>query len=196
MRRSVALLCSLVVCAIAAPAAWAGPDASVTSTAPDEGMVVQHSGVAVNLTRSDTVDSTNLAQAYSHDCTGCEAIAASFQAVIAVGHPSNVVPQNVALAVNSSCTSCRTFAYAYQYVVSTDHLPQLTSDDRSTLRDFREQAAELATSELPFPELDARLHDLAQRFRAAVDAALARAHVHGHGDSDEHVEQHGEHSGT
>jgi hypothetical protein len=187
MRRALALLSCLVVWSVAVPAAWAGgPDTVVSSTAPDEGTVVKHSGVVVRATGADTVDSTNLAQAYAHDCTGCEAVAASLQAVIVLGRPSTVAPQNLAVAVNQNCTGCKTFAYAYQYVVTTDRAPRIADADRAALRAFRQEAADLTASDLPYPELDARLHALAQRFRAAVDDALARAHVRGDGESHEH----------
>jgi hypothetical protein len=187
MRRAVALLSCLVAWSLAAPAAWAGgPDTVVSSTAPDEGVVVKHSGVTVGFTSADTVDATNLAQAYAHDCTGCEAIATSLQAVIAMGRPSTVAPQNLGIAVNQNCTGCRSFAYAYQYVVVTDRPPRLRESDRATLRAFQREAEDLTTSGLPYPELDAQLHQLAQRFRAAVDEVLARRGVRGDGESHEH----------
>jgi hypothetical protein len=191
MRRAVALVCSLLALSVAAPAAWAGgPDSVVNSFAPDEGQVVKHSGVNVGITNADTVDSTNLAQAYAHDCTGCEAVATSLQAVVATGHPSTVTPQNLGIAVNSNCTGCKVFAYAYQYVVTADRPLRLRPGDRDTLQDFRAEADDLTNSGLPYAELDARLHELAQRFRAAVDAVLARGKIHGDGDSHEQVRQH------
>jgi hypothetical protein len=193
MRRAVAVVCSLIACSVAAPAAWAGsPDAVVRATAPDEGTTVQRSGVVVGWSRGDTVDASNLAEAYAHDCTGCEAVATSFQAVIVTGRPSTFTPSNFGVAVTYNCNSCKAFAYAYQYVVTPDRPFRLREEDGRTLRSIRREAADLTRQGLPYPELDARLHALADRFKAAVDAALTRASVRGHGEEHEQVDEHGD----
>src|SRR2546423_14658708 len=110
MRRTLALIAVFTV-ALAAPAAAGGPDhvVSVAPTADNQHM--DRAGVQVAMTGSDTVDSTNLARATPHDCTGCEGSAVAFQAVIAHGNPSTVAPRNLAVAVNSQCNSCGAFAF-------------------------------------------------------------------------------------
>jgi putative peptide zinc metalloprotease protein len=191
MRRAVALICSLVACGVVAPAASAGnPDTVVSATAPDEGTTVQRSGVVVGWDGDDTVDATNLAQAYAHDCTGCEAVASSFQAVVATGRPTTVTPSNLSVAVTYNCTSCKVFAYAYQYVVTADRPFRIREEDVRKVKAIKREAAEVTRSGLPYPELDARLQALAQRFREAIDTALARVRVRGHGEEHEHVEEH------
>src|SRR5205085_6118441 len=109
-RRALALIATFTV-VLAAPAVAGGPDHVVNASPTADSQSIHRSGVQVASTGSDTVDSTNLARATPHDCTGCEGIAVAFQAVIATGKPSNVSPNNFAVAVNSNCTSCRAFAF-------------------------------------------------------------------------------------
>jgi hypothetical protein len=191
VRRRLVLLSSLIAVLVAPPAvagAPGAPDATVRAAAPDEGQTVLRSGVRVGQTRSDTVDSTNLAEAYAHDCTGCEAVAASLQSVVAIGSPATVAPTNAAVAVNQSCTGCKVFAYAYQYVVTTDRPFRLDGVEARTVRDVRREADALVHQGLPYPDLDARLHDLAGRFRAAIDAEIAQDGARGHGESRERID--------
>src|SRR5437660_1974223 len=108
MRRALALIAIFTV-ALAAPAAAGGPNHVVTATPTADGQAIHRSGVQVGSTGADTVDSTNLARATPHDCTGCDGVAVAFQAVIATGNPSNVSPHNFAVAANSNCTSCHAF---------------------------------------------------------------------------------------
>ena len=91
MRRLLALTATVTVC-LAAPAAAGGPNHVVTASPTADGQKIHRAGVQVATTGADTVDSTNLARATPHDCTGCEGIAVAFQAVIATGHPSDVSP--------------------------------------------------------------------------------------------------------
>jgi hypothetical protein len=190
VRRRLALISTIAACVAAPAIAWAGgPDNIVKVTVPDDGQAVQRAGVRVSQTSSDTVDSTNLAQAYAHDCTGCEAVAVAFQAVVATGRPHTITPQNLAIALNQNCSHCRSFAYAYQYFVQADKPVRFTRDERAEFRQVNERADELVHAGLPYPELDARLHQLAQEFRADVDRALVDEDVHGDGQAREQQRQ-------
>jgi hypothetical protein len=87
--------------------------------------------------------------------------------------------------VNSNCTSCGAFAFAYQYVVTSDGSGHLSSAARRTIRDIDRQASDLADAGLAYPELDARLQDLAAQFKAAVVSGLQDTDGHPHGGRDE-----------
>jgi hypothetical protein len=160
------------------PAVAGGPNNVVLSeaTASPEGApaTVERSSFQVLPTRTDELTSRNLAQAYSHDCTGCRAVAVALQAVIVTGDPSTVAPVNVSAAVNERCSRCATYAFAYQYVVSADRPDEVSGSTRRTLWQLRREADDLAHSGLPFPELDAKLRNVAARLKATVDAELAR----------------------
>jgi putative peptide zinc metalloprotease protein len=183
MRRALALALTLTVF-LAAPAAAGGPDHVVKAAPKHDGQRVHRADVQVSSTGADTLDSTNLALANPHDCTGCEGIAVAFQAVIATGNPSTMTPRNVAAAVNSNCTGCGAFAFAYQYVVTTDGPAHLSDDARARIADIRAQADDAVDAGLPYDQLDARLKDLATQFKAAVDDGLQSTGEHPHDGRD------------
>ncbi|MEA2248813.1 MAG: hypothetical protein QOH46_3342 [Solirubrobacteraceae bacterium] len=181
MRRLIAVLTLTValIASAALPAVAGGPNNDVFSeaTATPEGTpaTVERSSLQVLPTGTDELTSRNVAQAYSHDCTGCRAVAVALQAVIVTGNPSTVAPVNVGAAVNERCSSCATYAFAYQYVVSADDVDDLSWSARRTIWQLRREADDLARSGLPFPELDAQLRDVAARLKAAVDAEIERS---------------------
>ena len=183
MRRALALI-AIFTLALVAPAAAGGPDHVVSVSPTAAGQSIHRSGVQVGVTGSDTVDSTNLARATPHDCTGCDGVAVAFQAVIATGSPHTVSPRNAAVAVNSNCTSCNAFAFAYQYVVMTDGPAHLSADGRARVNDIRSQVADAINAGLSDPDLDARLQDLAAQFQAAVHDGLQSAGEHPHDGRD------------
>jgi hypothetical protein len=178
----VALLVWLSALGVGAQAAGGGPDNVVTTTATADDSTQDRAGVQVGFYGGDDLESTNLANADSHDCTGCRSVAVAVQAVIATGDPSTVSPRNVAVASNENCTSCTTFAFAYQYVVTTDGPVHLTSAQRTDIDDLRAQFRDLADSDLSPTDLDARLHDLADQFRAEInqDVRASGQTPHGH----------------
>ena len=159
---------------LAAPAVAGGPQHRVEASPTVDGSAIHRADAQAVRIGGDTIDPGNAAVANPHDCTGCEGIAVAFQAVVYKGSPSTIAPQNVAAAVNSNCTSCAAFAFAYQYAVKSDE--RLSPDARAEIRSIEDEAQQLADSGLPYPDLDARLHDLADRFRAAVDAGLTDEH--------------------
>jgi putative peptide zinc metalloprotease protein len=173
VRRLLPLLVTFVLC-LAAPATAGGPQHLVDASPTVDGTAIHRADIQVVRVGGDTIDAANVAQANPHDCTGCEGIAVAFQAVIYKGSPSTITPENLALAVNSNCTRCGAFAFAYQYAVNSDE--KLSPDARAELRAIEDEAQQAADAGLPYPDLDAKLHDLAQRFKATVDAGLTDEH--------------------
>lgn len=167
MRRLLALITTFTLW-LALPAVAGGPNHVVIASPTADGAQLHRSSVQVVSTGASSIDSTNLATASPHDCTGCEGIAVAFQAIIVTGNPSTVAPTNAAVAVNSNCTSCRAFAFAYQYVISADAGTHLSPAGRSEIADIRRQAAAAVDAGMPYDQLDAALRALAVRFRAAV----------------------------
>jgi putative peptide zinc metalloprotease protein len=184
MRRLIALTTTLVTLLLA-PALAQGhtgaKDNFVDASPATDGRAIHRANVAVYTERGDTVDSTNIAQANPHDCTGCEGIAAAFQAVIVTGDPSTVTPTNLAAAVNSNCTQCGAFAYAYQYVVGADGRGRLSSDARDKIEWIEERVDDAIDAGLPYDQLDARLQALAARFKAIIKEDLERTGNDPHG---------------
>jgi hypothetical protein len=136
---------------------------------------------------STVVDPNNVARANAHDCTTpCQAIAAAFQIVLLPTGATVQAPQNLALATNVSCSHCGSFAYAYQYVVNVPRNATLSGHARHQIVQLRQEATQDVRAGLDYPTLDARLHDLATRFRAVVDGDLAQQHV---GEDHKHSQQ-------
>ena len=174
MRRLLALVTTFTLW-LALPAAAGGPNQVVNASPSADGVALHRSGVQVVTTGADSIDSTNLALARPTNCTGCEGIAAAFQAVILTGNPSVIRPVNAAVAVNTGCTGCKAFAFAYQLVVSAARGTELSPQGRAQVNDIRRRAAALVDSGLPFDQLDAQLTALQEEFRADVLAALQQS---------------------
>ena len=166
-----------------AQAAGGGPDnvVSLSTTAGDT--TQERAGVQVGFYGGNDLESTNLARADSHDCTGCRTVAVAVQAVLATGDPSTVAPHNFARSTNENCTGCTTFTFAYQYVVTTDGPVHLTTEARSQISEVRSEFQDLAHSDLPPEELDTRLHDLAAEFKADINHDVRAAGQTPHGQS-------------
>jgi putative peptide zinc metalloprotease protein len=184
MRRILALTTTLVTL-LFAPALAQGhtgaKDNFVDASPTTDGQSIHRANVAVYTERGDTVDSSNIAQANPHDCTGCEGIAAAFQAVIVTGDPSTVTPVNLAAAVNSNCTGCGAYAYAYQYVVGADGRGRLSRDAREKIEWIEDRVDDAVDSGLPYDQLNARLESLALRFKTIVKEDLERTGNDPHG---------------
>jgi opacity protein-like surface antigen len=184
MRRFTALLAALA-CALGAAGAQAAED-----TGPDNVVDVETAGTNVTEAKSklklgsyggDNLQSENVASAYSHDCTDCRTIAVAVQAVFVTGDPATAEPKNVAVAVNERCVRCTTFAYAYQYVVSTDGRVRLNDETRDDVRRIRREIDQVAGSDLAPPDMDARLQQLTDEFKAEIDEGLAAGGEDAHG---------------
>jgi hypothetical protein len=177
MRRRMTLVLALTLALLglaALPALAGGPNNVVNATTSGEGKVDVRSQLQAAPTGTNDLTSANVAQAHSHDCTGCRTIAVALQAVLVTGNPSNASPQNLALAVNERCSSCTTYAFAFQYVVSTGGPAHLSPDGQRAVDDLRREAAATAASDLPLAEIDARLQDLGARLKSSVDAEIVR----------------------
>src|SRR4051794_18696873 len=106
MRRLVAVLATTTALLGlgALPAAAGGPNnvvlSDATADAAGAATFATHSSMIAASTGTDEVTSSNVARAVSHDCTGCQAIAVAFQAVLMTGNPHTVTPNNLAFAEN------------------------------------------------------------------------------------------------
>lgn len=178
MRRVIAVL-TLTTALLglgASTAAAGGPNNIVISdaTADASGAATfsTHFNMLASPTGTDEVTSENVARALSHDCTGCQAIAVAFQAVLMTGDPHVVTPLNFARAENVNCTGCASFAFAFQYVVSTGGPAHLSAEGLQQIAALRQEVeADLATDLTP-QDLDARLTAIGARFKDIVNADI------------------------
>ena len=187
-----ALLATALLAALAALPAAAEPAGGanhvVIATATADNPDVTRSGLQAASVGAPTVTSDNIARALSHDCTGCRAAAAAFQAVFLTGSPSTVAPGNLAAATNVNCTSCDSFAFAYQYVLTTNGPVSLSGTARQELALLRETIADTIASAAPDDQIDARLNSLALQFKSIIDQDLTQAGVAARGSVHEHDE--------
>jgi putative peptide zinc metalloprotease protein len=191
MRRVIALAATFTLW-LALPASAGGPNNVVVSSPSSDGAKIHRVSIKVGSTGSDTVDSSNVAYAAPHDCTGCEGIAVAFQAIIMTGKPTTFTPKNYAVAINTSCTGCGAFAYAYQYTVSAERGTHLGKDGRAKVAAIRRDADAAVDAGLPYDQLDARLKALSTQFKTAVDQDLERSGADPHdGGRDDDVDEAG-----
>lgn len=187
-----ALLATAVLAAVAALPASAEPAGGanhlVSATASADNPDVTRSGLQVASIGAPTVTSDNLARAVSHDCTGCRAAAAAFQAVFVTGNPPTIAPGNVAAAMNVDCTRCDSFAFAYQYVLTTNGPVYLSGTARQEIAALRQKIADTVASAAPDDQIDAGLHTLALQFKSIIDQDLTQAGVAARGSIHEHQE--------
>jgi putative peptide zinc metalloprotease protein len=101
------------------PDAATGDDTQALAVATEDGSVVYDVAFALVWAGGDTVDTTNEAYAFA-SCTGCAAVAVSFQVVLIAGQADVIVPQNLSGAVNYECIECVAYALASQLVVTLD----------------------------------------------------------------------------
>ncbi|MEA2355844.1 MAG: hypothetical protein QOD61_1973 [Solirubrobacteraceae bacterium] len=166
-----------------APPAPTGPLAqNVTADNSKAGTTVALSGLtAVRGQGANAGSPSNIAQATAHDCTTpCQAIAAALQIVLIPDGTTYQAPQNLAVAVNLRCTGCGSFAYAYQYVVGVARAVRLSTGARHQIDQLHHEADQDVRAGLDYPTLDAKLTDLAHRFRAVVDTDLTHQHATEH----------------
>ena len=95
-----------------------GPgDNQAMAVATKDGGTVYDVAFALVVAGQDTVLNRNEAYAFA-SCTGCTAVAISFQVVLIVGDAHVVAPQNVSAAVTYDCIRCVAAAIAVQLDVS------------------------------------------------------------------------------
>lgn len=125
------------------PEAASGEDTQALAVAMADGSVVYDVAFALVWADEGTVDTTNEAYAFA-SCTGCAAVAVSFQVVLIVGEADVVVPQNLSAAVNYQCIECVAFALASQLVVTLDGPPD--AQTMAALEALWKEIAEYAAS--------------------------------------------------
>lgn len=179
-RRSVAVLLAFVVLVGFGPPAWADDDGdeegggqvithAIAVVEVDDGREFDHAFEIYEF-GGDVVDHGNLAFAHANGCQGCQAVALSFQIVLAQASPSEVVPENLALAVNQECDTCDAAAGAYQFVVAKP--VRLTGAGRAQLQVIRREVRALESSGLTGPEMVMEADALADEVRAVLKAEL------------------------
>jgi putative peptide zinc metalloprotease protein len=180
MRRFIVVLALAIAvfCHGTLPAVAGGPNNLVFSdaTADANGAATfdTHSNIVATPTGTDEVTSANVARAVAHDCTGCQAVAVAFQAVLVTGNPRTVAPRNIAYANNVRCTGCAAFAFAFQYVVSTGGPARLSPAGMQGIQALRREVADDLATDLTPDALNARLTDIGDRFQALVDREIVR----------------------
>jgi hypothetical protein len=195
VRRLIAVL-SLTTALLglgAGPAMAGGPDnfvvADATADLAGAPTIVTRQSMVVQSTGTDELTSANVARAFAHDCTGCQAIAVAFQAVLVTGNPQVAAPRNLAVAVNLRCDTCAAFAFAFQYVVSTGGPAHLSPAGMLGVAALRQEVANDLATDLTPQDLRARLDDVGARFKALVDAEIVRTGGHpSNGELDEDAE--------
>jgi hypothetical protein len=179
-----------VALAVVAGALAGGANNVVIAQASQDEPTSVHFHLQVAPFGGDSADSSNIAIALSHDCTGCSSTAVAVQAIFLTGDPSTVTPANVAAATNANCESCTAYAYAWQYVVSTGGPVDLSPDGRQAVQAIRGEIADAAGSGLPPGALTARLDELTSQLKATIDASLVLAGGNPRGHSERHVDEH------
>jgi putative peptide zinc metalloprotease protein len=160
---------------LASPATAAYGDNFVQSYATAGRTVVEQSSVMVVPNGTDTVENGNLAEAYSHDCVGCRAVAVAFQVVLVPGSPHVVTPGNLASAANERCESCTAIAFAKQYLVYSHGATAIDGDARAEVARISAQVRRVATSGASGFAMEAPLAQLFDRLVAAVENGLQDA---------------------
>lgn len=114
------------------------------------------------------VDPGNVASAHARRCTGCQAVALSFQIVL-LQQPAKVVePENLAVSLNEECSGCDVAAGAYQFVVGRGEPIRLTPTGYRELALVRGEVARLRASGLSGPATVAEADKLADQVRAIL----------------------------
>lgn len=124
----------------------------------------------------DTAVNTNSAYAFA-SCTGCVAVAVSFQVVLVASDANVVAPANVAVAVNYQCAKCVTLAVAVQLVAQLRD--GLRPDELAKLAKL--WATITAWSQhlqgLSLPQLQAQLQTFETQILAIVSPSVVAAAV-------------------
>lgn len=121
----------------------------------------------------DVVDNENAAIAFNQ-CERCRSVAVAIQIVLVVSDPSVVTPGNAAVAVNYQCTLCESLAMAYQFVIGVPPDFRFSGEAMSEIKRIRNEIRRLMRSDLPIPELRARIDALADRLRQVLREDIAR----------------------
>ncbi len=152
------------------PDAAADDGTQALAVATADGSIVYDVAFALVWADESTVATTNEAYAFA-SCSGCAAVAVSFQVVLIVGEADVVVPQNLSAAVNYQCVECVAFALASQLAVTLDGPPD--AETMAALQRVWEKIAAYAQS-IPGRPL-AELADALNGYKAEVLEVLQGA---------------------
>jgi len=134
--------------------------------------------VAFALVWADGDEAVNTNSAYAFaSCTGCVAVAVSFQVVLVASDANVVAPVNVAVAVNYQCDKCLTLAVAVQLVAQLSDA--LSPDAMAALTNL--WATITAWSQnlqgLTLAQIQAQLEQFEQQILAIVTPSVVAAAV-------------------
>lgn len=185
----IALLALPVIASGASPAAFAqtgsppqtessdelGPEDNVAyAENTEDGSSIFAFAFEVKQVMDSTVDVDNAAIAFS-SCTSCRTVAVAISIVLIMSDPDIVTTENVAIAVNYQCNLCRTMALAYQLVLTTGGPMELDEDFFKESGLLIRRIQNLAASEMPLAEIDAKISALVDELFTLVRKAVAKA---------------------
>jgi hypothetical protein len=179
----VAVGAPLAVAPAAHAESWGSANNYVYLYNTTDNALLSRASTSVARQEGNTVANQNVAYAKS-TCTGCRTVAVAVQVVIVQGPGTDFRPTNAAIALNENCTSCATFAFARQYVLSPHREVELSGQTKKQVASLRAQMSSVASSQEPFPQLEADLDSLSQQVLSAVQADLN----HTGGSGGEHVD--------
>lgn len=139
-----------------------------------DGRTLARGRASVAVNSSTTVANENVASAYA-SCTDCRTVAAAVQVLVVDGSVTDFRPVNLGVALNQDCLRCQTFAYARQVIIRSATPVSLGEDVEDKIEDVDERIREVVRSGQSFPEMAARLDELAERLANAVRTEIARA---------------------
>lgn len=157
---------------LASPANAAYGDNFVQAEATVGRVVDERSNVMVVANSTDVVDNGNLAEAYSHDCTGCRSVAVAFQVILVPGNPHTVTPGNLASAANVRCTGCTAIAIAKQYLIYSHGARSIDRDAQEEVEHIARDVRRIATSGASYDVMNAQLTPLYDRLVRVVQDGL------------------------
>lgn len=170
--RTLAVALALVGALVASLAGVAGADERIVTRAEAfvevDGRRDFDQTFEIHDLNSGIVDAGNVATAHARRCTGCQAVALSFQVVLVQQPAEVVVPENLAVSLNEECTGCDAAAGAYQFVVGRGEPIRLTPSGHEQLARVRGEVARLQGAMLSGPETLARAGQLADKVRAIL----------------------------
>jgi hypothetical protein len=124
-------------------------------------------GFAVSMSPRRLSAATNTSVAYAR-CTGCRALAVSFQVVLVRRLPAEARLTNRALAVTDHCRRCEALSWAYQWVVVTGNDRQLSPSGQWRLQLLGRRLRLLVWSKPPAADLARGVEGLAAQVQRVL----------------------------
>jgi putative peptide zinc metalloprotease protein len=152
-----------------------GPgDNQAMAVTTKDGSTVYDVAFALVVAGKDTVLNKNEAYAFA-SCTGCTAVAISFQVVLVVGNAHVIAPQNVSAAVSYNCIRCITAAMAIQLTVSVPGPLDASTADRLAALWAKIRTFSQHLSSLSLAQIRARLAEYEREIIAIVRPSTSSA---------------------